>query len=410
MNREKRSIIGYLKDERYGDLFGVQTPFRSITTKIVEKVVSDCKWFGFCTRINKEQVDIFSIKNSNDVSIGSMVANAVGTDEGYRNSLYRYLLCDYLCYYEAPTVIRSKNYAGFKDSYNKFLVTSNLLVIAEWLGITYDEAKMQYGSRFEDSSDGSCNYVKLTTAKDGTRKVTKPRKPLDLNISGLRIIPLFALDCGLKVLYNKSSKDFYNVTFIKDSGQRREINVCFDYEKLLSVYKDEGLLKDVYSEQYKGDLMTIKSLDRGYIRVIEVGTNIRNHASRSINIARIVGFQKAEPDLTFINVDLDTVKSTFLNTLSNTKVNYKELVDMLEVFNVGTNREYNDHNISSYFELSNWVETQEMLLSTPFIKQLALFMMGNPQWFKGYTGESVKEVQTDVIDDFDDDFDLDFDM
>lgn len=87
---------------------------------------------------------------------------------------------------------------------------------------------------------------------------------------------------------------------------------------------------------------------------------------------------------------------------------------MLNLFGVGTTRMHNGKVISSYPELESWVDSQEVLLSTPFIKQLALFMMGNPQWFDGYTGEEVVapvvEETTDDTSDLDDlELDWDFD-
>lgn len=398
------------------DLLGEKTPFRVIVNGLVKKVVSEGKWFGFCTRVDDSQVNIFDLEGDKE-KLGHMLYEEVCCDDGYRTSLYRYLLQDYLCYYEAPTVIKQKNYSGFKDSYNKYLITSNINVVAEWMGISLKDAIQKYGSRLEHSysDDNLCPYVKLTVAKDGTKKVVKPRSDLDLSIMGTRIVPLFAIKTGIDVLYAMCSKDFYNVTFVKDSGQKRTICVCFDYDKLLTVYKNVGLLSSAYEEQFKGDILNAKTLSRGYVRVIEVGTNIRNEALRSINLARILSIEKTEPDLTFVNVNLDAVKSTFLSKLSSKKVNYPELIDMLNLFAVGTTRMYNGKVISSYSELESWVDAQEILLSTPFIKQLALFMMGNPQWFDGYTGEEsevvtpVEDYTPDIADD-DLEFDLDFNL
>jgi hypothetical protein len=407
-----KSLIEHISK---ADLLGEQTPFRVIVNGLVKKVVSKGKWFGFCTRVDDSQVNIFDLEGDKE-KLGHMLYEEVCCDDGYRTSLYRYLLQDYLCYYEAPTVIKQKNYSGFKDSYNKYLITSNIYVVAEWMGISLKDAIQKYGSRLENSysDDNLCPYVKLTVAKDGTKKVVKPRSDLDLSIMGTRIVPLFAIKTGIDVLYDICSKDFYNVTFVKDSGQKRTICVCFDYDKLLTVYKNVGLLSSAYEEQFKGDILNAKTLSRGYVRVIEVGTNIRNEALRSINLARILSIEKTEPDLTFINVNLDTVKNTFLSKLSSKKVNYPELIDMLNLFAVGTTRMHNGKVISSYSELESWVDAQEILLSTPFIKQLALFMMGNPQWFDGYTGEEsevvtpVEDYTTDTSDD-DLEFDLDFD-
>lgn len=410
-----KSIIDYVKGVSSSDLLGENSYFRGIVTNIVEAVVSKGNWFGFCTRVDNSQVDIFSMENKDGIKLGSLIVDEIGQEDGYRTSLYRYLLHEYLCYCESPTVVKRKDYSGYKDSYNKSLVTSNISVIAEWLGIPYDEAKLKYGSRFDynmyDRGDTCYSYVKLTVAKDGTKKVSKPRKDLDLATKGMRIVPLFAIKKGIDVLYDMCLKDFYNVTFVKDSGQKRSINVCFDYDKLCEVYNDKGLLSDAYQEQFKGDFLNVRTLERGYIKVIEVGTNLRNYALRSINLARILKIEKADPDLTFVNVDLDTVKSTFLSCLYNKNINYKEFVDMLDIFKVGTTRNYNGKVISSYSELESWTESQEMLLSTPFLKQLALFMMGNPQWFDNYTGERKEIVSEDINDTSEsDDLDLDFDF
>lgn len=413
-----KNIIDFAKNAK-PDLLGEDTNFRRIVSKMVEATVLNGGWFAFCTRVSDSQKDLFSMLNKDGDKLGSLVFNALDEEDmGYRATLYGYLLSDYLCYCEIPTVVRRSDHSGFKDSYSKSLVTSNINVVAKWLDIPIDEAELKYGSRLDlgySREDEMYPYVKLTVGKDGTRKVTKPRKDLELATKGIRIIPLFAIQKGIEVLFDMCSKDFYNITFVKDSGQERVVNVCFDFDKLSSVYKDKGKLVEAYEEQFKGDFLNSASLSRGYIRVIEVGTNLKNYALRSINLARILKVEKAEPDLTFVNVDLDAVKSTFLNMLCSKKVNYADLVSALDLFQVGSDRNYNGKPISSYSELESWVDMQEVLLSTPFIKQLALFMIGNPQWFEGYTGDSSivdSMVENDdyTLDDDLDDFDLVLDI
>lgn len=411
MNR--KGIVDYCSVEKNSDILGEDTFFRSIISKMVENLVSKGKWFSFCTKINDEQEDIMSILNSNGVKMGRMVLDAIGECEQYRTDLFKYFIHDYACYCEIPTVIRQRDATGFKDSYNKTLVTANLNVIANWLDISYEEARMKFGARVEENEiigdDSTYPYVKLCVAKDGTRKVSKPRKDLDLGQKGIRIIPLFALKVGIDTLVNMTEKGFYDVTFIKDSGQERVINICSNYNMLCEVYKNKGLLTDAFEEQYKGDYLDSPTMPRGYVRFIEVGTNLESHAVRSINLARIVSIKKAEPDLTFVDVNLDNVVSTFLNKVSVQNIDYKEFVDALDMFNVGTTRKYNEREINSYSDLENWVNMQEMLLSTPFIKQLALFMMGNPQWFGVYTGKEETVIAEDISS-IDEDFDMDLDF
>lgn len=389
-----RSGYSTLSKKSEHDALGMNSLFRTMTIKLVEACVDKDKWFGFCTRVSKEQVDLMGIVvNENDALPKKLSGQAVNEYEEcvYRTAVYKYLLRDFMCYYEAPTVYKSQT-SGFNDSYNKCLVTANLHVVAAWLDITYENAKMLYGSRLEaieDYTDESdmCPYLKLYVTKEGIKKVTKPRKDLDLSIKGTRVVPLFALKRGLELLFKKASEDFYDITFVKDSGQVRTVNICFNLEKLRTIYTDDCKLMTEFGEQYQGDFMNVKTLERGYIRVIEVGTNLSCGASRSINFARIIRIEKRDPDITFVNTDLDRVLDTFVRSINNINIPIKDIVEMLNIFEVGQSRQVAGRDLANVQDLEDWAKAQEMLLSTPFIKQLSLFMVGNPQWFEGYTGD-----------------------
>ena len=75
---------------------------------------------------------------------------------------------------------------------------------------------------------------------------------------------------------------------------------------------------------------------------------------------------------------------------------------MLEIYNVGSSLPKEGGTITDF---EDWAFGQKMLLSTVFLRSLALFMLGNPQWFKGYTGSPVDysssyvEGTTDTSDD-----------
>jgi hypothetical protein len=134
--------------------------------------------------------------------------------------------------------------------------------------------------------------------------------------------------------------------------------------------------------------MNVKTLNRGYIRVIEVGTCLNSGATRSINFARITGIAQNNPDTTFVNTDLDLVISTFVRGINSISEPVKNIVEVLEIMNVGQKRLINGRGIATVVDLEDWARSQEMLLSTPFLKQLALFMMANPHWFGGYSGDN----------------------
>lgn len=383
------------------DVYGNYTLFRYITCKLVQECVKNDRWFGFSRLVGGKQVDLLK----RDISDGEFGLDTGGStvslsdepkrcfpESPYRTAVFKYLLHEFLCYYEEPTVRRDKNSGGVSESYNKSLVTSNINVVAAWLDISVEEAKRQYGFRLEaadysDDGDALFPYLKLYETKDGIRKITRPRSDLDLQKQGVRIQPLFAFEVGLGVLYKKASKDFYDVTFYKDSGQERTINICFSLDKLREIYSDEGLLREEYEKQYAGEYLSTKTLERGYIRVIEVGTKLSCGATRSINYARIIGIKQAKPDTTFVNIDLNSVCDTFINIVSSGSVPISELVEVLDVMEVGTSRKYAGHVLKTALDVENWVRSQEMLLSTPFVKKLALVMLANPHWFNNYTGE-----------------------
>lgn len=403
--------VGINRIKKECDLFGENTVLRELSTKLVENVVSQGKWFSFCTRADKRQIDVIGLRNKEGVSLGNMIHEFYPELE-YRTAIYKYLLSEFLCYYEAPIVTKDANTNGWKNSFNKFLVTSNIHVVAKWLDISYEDADAQFGAKFYGMEKDTTNfipYLKLYETRDGVRKVTRTRKDLDVSLSGTRIIPVYALKTGVDMLYNCLLEDTYNVTFSKDSGQERVINVTFSVDKIRSIY-DDNYVKQATDSWYMGTFEENPSFERGYIRVFEVGSSIYDSALRSINYARIISFEKAEPDLAFMYVDLDSVLEEFTRRVKgNIEISkhLKEVVEGLDMFNVGTKRTIGatDLKITSIQNLITWAEGQMTLLSTVFLRSLALFMLGNPQWFDGYTG-SPSTYSAEDTGDWDDDLDL----
>lgn len=395
------------------DVLGEHDILRNFCNKFVEKVVEEGHWFSFCTRISEEQTDIMAIKNKDGISLGHMVREIYDEME-YRPAIYKVLLREYLCYYEAPMIMRERNAGGFKSSYNKFLATSNINVIAEWLDISFEEADAEYGGKLQFYDDDLSNlvpYYKLYVNKEGIHKVTKTRADLDLSEKGTRVVPLFALKHGMDVLYKKMLEDTYDITFCKDNSQERVINSTFNVEKVKEVYTDPSYVSRAVEDWYDGEFLSNPSIERGYIRVFEMGTSIYDSPLRSINYARIIKFEKALPDLSYLNIDLDSVVDEFKKRVNgNTKINRElpQVVEALDLFDVGSSRKVANVEINSIHSLITWADDQLLLLSTVFQRSLALFMLGNPQWFEGYTGEPMSSSNTgsDTPDDWDD-FELD---
>lgn len=411
-----KRLTAFLNEKDKVDELGNKTRFRKVSTNLVSNVVNQGKWFSFCARISDDQIDIMAAKDSAGEKLGHIINEESGYEyTSYRSSIYKYLLREFLCYIEVPVTIRDRDYGkGYKQTFNKYLATSNIEVVARWLDLSVEEANSKYGYRLcnilEDNECDLFPYLKLYATKDGIHKVTTPRKDVDLGESGTRVIPLYALKAGVDILYKKLLEDTYDVVFSKDSGQIRTINTTFSTEKIMSVYTG-SIVNNHLEGVYDGDFLANSTLERGYIRVFEMGSSIYDSPLRSINYARIISFCKAEPDLTYMNIDMDCVMETFINCVYDLKqTQIDELVESLEVYDVGTERKINKMDLATANDIEMWAESQIILLSTVFLRQLALFMLCNPNWFKGYTGapktQQTGNSKVDFCENIEDEFEL----
>lgn len=381
------------------DLLGAKNIIRVLIEVLVEKTVKEGRWFSFGHVIDDAQEDLASFKNDKGVKLGNILAEAY-PETPYRCAVYKYLMRAYLCYMEVPALKKNFNSGGMAPSFNKVLVTSNLEVAAKWVGEDLEEVKKKYGSRIEeadyDNEEGFFPYLKLTEDKSGVRKITRPRGDIDLLEQGTRVIPLFALKKGVDMLYDMAKIDCVKVTFYKDGGQLREITTTFDDAIVRKYYGSSDFYFKGVEGWYQGDFVKNRTLGRGYVRVIELGGSKYDNPLRSINYARIISIETGvEPDTSFINIDLNSVVESFKKGVQKHYKEFREIVDMLEIMQVGSTRKYgNGVEIGSADMLEIWADNQSNILSTVFHRSLALFMLGNPQWFEDYTGEPVGEFSS----------------
>lgn len=374
------------------DIFGTLNGFRTLTELYVNKLVDEGKWFTLCHKIDSSQEDIMKVTNGDGVTLGSVIHN-IFDNCSYRTAIYKYMLKNYLCYVEVPTVSFKNDTGGFSNTFNKMLVTSNVSVIAEWLDTVEENLNDKYKSRVYliDLNDGDDElpYVKLTESKEGVRKASCPRKNLDVSAKGTRVIPLFMLKAGVDTLYDKMRSDMIKVSFLKDNGQVREMFTTADYQRIQDIYGKDNFYDEAVMHMYKGKFLENSNLPRGYIRVPEIGGSRYGGATRSINYARIISLEcGVEPDLTYINIDLDTVLDGFHEAVQKYPSQAESIVDMLEVFEIDGGYWAEDKSKSKdMVSLLTWSEERKLLFSTVFLRELCMFMLSNPQWFSSFTGK-----------------------
>ena len=196
----------FLGDTGKYDTLGVLNGFRKLSELYINQLVEEGKWFTVCHKIDNNQVDIMGIQNDSGEKLGSIVSS-IFEESSYRSAIYKYLMMNYLCYIEVPSVSFKTDTGDFKKTFDKHLITSNPQVIADWLGVSFEDLDQKYKSRVfgidMDDGDDLLPYVKLTETKGGVRKVTCPRSNIDISERGTRVIPLFMLKAGVDALYSK---------------------------------------------------------------------------------------------------------------------------------------------------------------------------------------------------------------
>ena len=403
------------------DLLGAKNPLRGLLEGYVSSLAEEGKGFTFGRKVDARQEDVLKLTDSAGVVLGEKIKMYYPEATPYLAAA-KYFLRDFLCYVEVPTFHTERETGLKKASYTKFLATSNLEVANFWVEGDLAETVSKYDrsvNHFDDVADDDYEVpiLKLGSNKQG-RSITRPRSYLDLNKKGTRVIPVFALKSYVDTLYNRISSEVAKVIFMKDNGTLRELDTCLSEELLVDLYKDSSFVAGMLEHAYDGDFLGSKVIDRGYIRVPEVGSSIYDGSGiRAISYTRIAEIQYGvEPDMEFARVDLDGVVFAFSTKLSKLSLENVGRVanalvasgfDLSSMIDSEGNHKF---QIDSY-QLENWADLMNRVLSTTFQRNLYLFMVTNPQWFGGYTGERVSlasEVSlgdlnsASILDDLDD--------
>lgn len=398
--------LNFLGDTGKYDLLGVENGFRKLCDLYIKQLVDEGKWFTICHKIHSKQEDIMQVQNAEGVKLGSYI-NDIFEEGSYRTSIYKYLLMNFLCYIEVPSTSFKTDTGGFKNTFNKLLVTSSVEVIAKWLNIPVEKVPSKYSDRVfginMDDGEDFLPYVKLTESKEGVRKVSVPRFNIDVSERGTRVIPLFMLKSGVDALYSKMTDNIVKVSFLKDGGQLRDIFTTVNFSKIRDIYGGGSFFEDSINDSYKGDFLENKYLSKGYIKVPEIGGSRYDGPTRSISYSRIISIDyNEEPDLSFINIDLSTVLEGFNDGVSSHASQCSSIIDTLEAFGldvddwkdtVESRKKYNSKDISS---LLQWASEKSLMYSTVFLRELCLFMLSNPQWFKNFDGKPKNKYSGDI--------------
>lgn len=331
-------------------------------------------------------LDLAKIKGSPDKTLGSLIAENY-PDDAYGTALIRYFLANYACYVEIP-LTRVRN--GLRlQAYDKFIATTSLEVISSWTSLDLEEVALKYGSRvdYAEATEGTDEtpYVKLYINKAGTPSVTRPRSDLDISQKGMRVVPIDFLSHYMKYLVSQMQESLISVDFEKDNGTIRTLPTTLNRGILEEIYGKGDYVDNALKDSFSGDWSNLGTLNRGYIKVPEVGSSIYDFPTRSINFSRIrkVDYDPSV-DLSFVEVDISAVLDTFISRITKNASNttfFEKVVEGLKIFN------FNAKDVApSVSSLTDWATLQNTILSTSFQRDLHSFMASTPNLFPGYSG------------------------
>lgn len=317
----------------------------------------------------------------------------LGVDNLTKKTLfYDYLMSISICYIEIPKFHTKDGFA--QSTYDKFLVTKNPSIMAIWMGCLPAEMQAKYSARIAsnqiDLGDHSLRAVKLQTSAKGN-SISCPRGTFD--VEKMTCIPLFMLYAFQKGFEDSLKSKILKFTFLKDNGTIRELCSTLNSDILMSYYNDTsfvgGMLtsSDIDSQKQGGMQMSSK-MNRGYIKIPEVGSSIYDRSgTRSLNLARVLKIEEVDSvDKTFIHVDLNSVEQNFYDCLDYA---VKKFPDQIKYIYRGILGEDSDSEqpLVIVSKINEFIRSRSAILSTTFLRELHLFMINNPQWFPLYTGK-----------------------
>lgn len=314
-----------------------------------------------------------------------------------REDMYRYFLLSSACYVESPT---SRFMGGTQVAgYSKELVTGDSQVTANWLQQDLETTEASLKNRFRDNmspsalAEGTVSVVRFETDKEGTPKIVRPRKPLELTTAGMRLMPYQVLVSYVEQMVENLHKSYARIHYLKDSGQVRTIDTTLSYKLLKEVYSQNHVTQLLEYSEKLGE-PNMKKRARGYITLPEVGLPETDSGVRAVNFFRILKIEYGiEPDLRFLTVNLPGVVTAFRGAAEMMDdVDVAMTIEALVSSGVIKESVWKKEDGSwkknpSWDVLSEWVDSASNILGTEFVKSLHTFMLENESLFPGYSGE-----------------------
>jgi hypothetical protein len=350
---------------------------------LANKLIENNKLVSFGSPMGS-QVDIFEVRTKS----GKRVLDEFY--DGSRFKAFEDLLNNDICYIEYPTSRWTND--GEVSTYDKYMATRSEEIMKKWLGV--EELQSRYIKNFSKLTEIGYSYIVKPVqgnGKDKLNKISVPQKPINLEDNKIRIYPLKILG-SLFNKFNSMSKDgLVSVSYLKDNKTKRVLNSTMSEEILMKIYNNKDHVDMMLSTATTDLQKATATLERGYVRVVEADSSKYDSGVRALNLARvfeITPIKFEDLDLSYIDVDLDSVISNFSKALRT--LNQTELQNLAKVLSSGWKYKYEGGY--TVYDIESWVFGKSAIHTTSFNKDLHDLMVSLPNLFKGYTGSRLESV------------------
>lgn len=317
-------------------------------------------------------------------------------------AVQKYLMRMSACYIEFQS---NRTVSGVSiPSVSKRVVTSNLGVAQRFV---YEQGEVSDAVTRKLSAVDTVNTPTLSTmvvpdvehvslsfdSKSHEPKVSNPRKHLSLTLPQLRVLPLFMAENVVNEIFVLAQSSLVKVTYLKDSGELRELTTTYHRPTLEGIYGSDYDLDSELSRAYSGSFWSTPTIARGYVYFPSVGESRFDDLTRAVNYSRIVAleFDAPFPDLSYVNVNTKDAFSLFMGALSRNQYDTPWLTQLSSALKA---QGISDYELPpTYSVITDYVQVEYKKKGTAFARSVSNFMQAYPQLFPSYSPNSTVESQ-----------------
>lgn len=284
-----------------------------------------------------------------------------------------YLLASSLCYIEIFD--KAVGVEKFFATRNRFLAGA-LADIPPQETQKYNNYLQSFSQNFETKQ---LKALKIGVSKNAFR-ITQPRSFVDFN-RPIKITPVFLMTSFMDGISPLLTQGVFKFRYLKDNLTEREFITTTNPQLLMQHYGQDMAQKMITQIESR--------INRGYVKLPEFGISRHDYSGvRALNLSRITEIRSINPsevDLSFIDVDFDTILPNIkqgiyaINNIEVLRMIYQELSG-----NPAPQEQQAPHEVRQFLE--EFIDAQHAIGTTTALRHLHKYMVARDNLFPKYNG------------------------